>query len=343
MARQGSDVKGGEHFCYTLADDVWGDLVTYNDFAYKYEWGAPIALPTTTTDPATPIQSDGATLNGTLAADGGEACDCGFEWGLTAAYGNTTPTQSRTTGQTFAQAITGLDPRKTYHFRALATNGTGVGYGVDRTFTTLADAPTVNTDPATDITDTAAALNGELTYDGGEACDCGFEWGLTAAYGNTTPTQSRTTGQTFSQLISGLAANTPYHFRAFATNSWGTSYGPDRTFNTLAGAPLVTTDPATGLGVVLATVNGTLDNDIGDPSECGFEWGLDTGYGALTPTEIKTTGETFSQPIHGLQPNTTYHFRAIATNSSGTGYGTDRSFTSKLVISRSYALSREEL
>ncbi|MBA7680459.1 hypothetical protein ES703_88775 [subsurface metagenome] len=302
-----------------------------------------ISPATVSTDPATGVGTVLAAINGTLDNDGGEACDCGFEWGETIAYGNTTPTQSRTTGQTFAQTITGLDPNKTYHFRALATNAAGTGYGANRTFTTEAAAPTVDTDSASDIEHIAAALNGELTYDGEEACDCGFEWGLTMAYGNTTPTQSRTTGQTFSQPISGLAPNTPYHFRACATNSSGTSYGPDRSFTTLASAPLATTDPATGLGAVLATINGTLDDDIGEVCQCGFEWGLDTSYGTITATESKVTGETFSQVIGGLMPCTIYHFRAFATNSFGTGHGADMAFTTALVISRSYALARREL
>lgn len=99
------------------------------------EWGVPaVSAPTVTTDPATSIRQTTATLNGTLDDDGGEACDCGFEWGETIAYGNTTPTQSRTTGQDFAQTITGLRPGVTYHFRAFATNGAGTGNGTDRTF-----------------------------------------------------------------------------------------------------------------------------------------------------------------------------------------------------------------
>lgn len=99
--------------------------------------GEITASPTVTTDPATSIQKASATLNGTLNDDGGEACNCGFEYGPTVAYGTTTPTQSRTTGQTFAQAIAGLDPNKTYHFRALATNSAGTSYGADAVFTTL--------------------------------------------------------------------------------------------------------------------------------------------------------------------------------------------------------------
>jgi len=203
--------------------------------------------------------------------------------------------------------------------------------------------PAVTTDPASAVSAIAATLNGTLDDDGDEACDCGFEWGESIAYGNTTPTQSRTTGQTFAQTITGLDPNKTYHFRALATNGAGTSYGADRTFTTLGALATVTTDPATALAAIAATLNGILDHDGGEACECGFEWGLDTGYGVLTPTESKTIGESFSQTIGGLQPGTTYHFRAFARNSFGTGYGTDRSFTTALVINRAYALAREEL
>jgi len=79
----------------------------------------------------------GATLHGTLDDDGGEACDCGFEYGEDTGYGTTTATQSKTTGQTFSQAITELKPLTTYHFRAIATNSIGTSYGSDATFTTF--------------------------------------------------------------------------------------------------------------------------------------------------------------------------------------------------------------
>ncbi|MBA7691376.1 hypothetical protein ES703_99919 [subsurface metagenome] len=92
--------------------------------------------------------------------------------------------------------------------------------------------PAVTTNPASSIAGTAAILNGTLDDDTGEVCACGFEWGETVAYGNTTPTQSKTTGQTFSRLITGLSLGTIYHFRAFATNLAGTSYGADRAFTT---------------------------------------------------------------------------------------------------------------
>ena len=107
--------------------------------------------------------------------------------------------------------------------------------------------------------------------------------------------------------------------------------------------PTVTTELATGRGTIAATINGTLNQDGGEACECGFEWGLDTNYGTTTPPQSKTTGETFSQVIGGLFPGTTYHFRAFATNSVGTSHGDDRTFATALVISRAFALAREEL
>ncbi len=111
--------------------------------------------------------------------------------------------------------------------------------------------------------------------------------------------------------------------------------------------PSVTTDLDTGVLDNAATLNGTLDADGVEACECGFEYGETIAYGNITPTDSKRTGETFSQLIAGLLPGTLYHFRAFATNSAGTGYGADRSFTTTRattpVFSRAHALSREEL
>ena len=51
--------------------------------------------------------------------------------------------------------------------------------------------PTVNTDPATSVASRAAVVNATLVDDGGEVCDCCFEWGETVGYGNTTPIQEK--------------------------------------------------------------------------------------------------------------------------------------------------------
>jgi len=193
-----------------------------------------LAPPSVTTMPPTNIGAISATLNGMLDSDGGLPSDCGFEWGPDTNYGNITPTEQKSTGETFSQVIGGLQPNTTYHFRAFATNPYGTSYGSDQSFTTAAVLPAIATVPATDIKVSKATLHGILTDDGGEPCDCGFEWGLTAGYGNETPWQSgKHTGDAFVQPLAGLEADTVYHFRARARNSAGLASGADMIFRTL--------------------------------------------------------------------------------------------------------------
>ena len=142
--------------------------------------------------------------------------------------------------------------------------------------------------------------------------------------------------------IGGVRTNVPLARQYFIWKSIGVAvmFG-----DTGISIPILTTDPATAISHVSATLNGILTDDGGEACNCGFEWGETVAYGNTTPTQSRTTGQTFSQPIGGLSPGTTYHFRAFATNGAGTGYGADRTFTPQelLSINRAYALAREEL
>ena len=101
-------------------------------------------------------------------------------------------------------------------------------------------------------------------------------------------------------------------------------------------APQVITGPATGMEMESATLNGILNDDGGMDCECWFEWGLDATYGNVTPSTSKTTGEKFSYVMDGLLPETTYHFRAVASNIFGTGHGADREFRTMTELPQSY-------
>ena len=113
-------------------------------------------------------------------------------------------------------------------------------------------------------------------------------------------------------------------------NSGGTSFGSDRTFTTLSatGAPVVTTSPATNVASFSATLNGSLDPH-GLTTSVHFQYGTTTSYGFTTAAQSQT-GSTFrniSANIIGLSASHIYHFRIVATNSGGTRYGSDRTFT----------------
>ena len=90
----------------------------------------------------------------------------------------------------------------------------------------------------------------------------------------------------------------------------------------------VTTNAASNLTSSSATLNGTV-NPSGLTTTVHFEYGTTTNYGHATPNRNYTgnTTQNVSENITGLSPNTTYHFRLVGTNSSGTKYGSDRTFT----------------
>ena len=97
----------------------------------------------------------------------------------------------------------------------------------------------------------------------------------------------------------------------------------------LALAPTVKTNSATSVTTSSATLNGTV-NPNGASTEYYFEFGTSTGYGSTTTTTDAGSGTsdvTVDADITGLSASTSYHFRIRATNSAGTSYGDDQTFT----------------
>ncbi len=91
--------------------------------------------------------------------------------------------------------------------------------------------------------------------------------------------------------------------------------------------PAVITCSATDVTTNSATPNGDLTS-MGTASsvDVSFEYGLTTSYGYETTPQTLTVTGPFSAPISGLDPNTTYHFKAKAVG-HGTRYGDDMTFT----------------
>jgi hypothetical protein len=60
-----------------------------------------------------------------------------------------------------------------------------------------------------------------------------------------------------------------------------------------------------------------------------FQYGRTISYGSRTPSQVKTGNnyQNVTANISGLSAHTTYHFRIVASNASGTRYGGDRTFT----------------
>jgi hypothetical protein len=95
-----------------------------------------------------------------------------------------------------------------------------------------------------------------------------------------------------------------------------------------AAAPSATTGQATATAGTTATISGTVLTG-GEKTTYHFEWGTTTAYGTSSPngTANGNAPRTVAADLSGLQPNTTYHFRLVASNASGTDFGADAKFT----------------
>ncbi|MBZ5535060.1 MAG: hypothetical protein LAO31_03815 [Acidobacteriia bacterium] len=297
----------------------------------------PLLLsPTAITQPAASITSSSADLNATVNPNGLDPSII-FQWGTSPAYGNQTP--AIPVPPVFSDwhvdfNVTGLVPNTLYHYRVVITTSGGTTMGSDATFMTLSGAaPTaINLDPS-NVTSNSAVLFGAVNPNG-LAATAYFLWGTSAAYGNTTAPQPLGDGTnvlnvTF--LLTGLLPNTTYHYQIVASNSLGTvNANSDSTFTTFApgnAPPIVTTGLPTDITAHSARFTATV-NPNGSATTVFFVWGT-----------ASMEFQTFLQPVGnglrnvsvpflmlGIEPNTGYHYRVVATNSLGTVSGADVSF-----------------
>lgn len=127
----------------------------------------------------------------------------------------------------------------TYYKRIVIAGSSCVDTSAMVTITVIPPAPTspsVSTGTSSSITTSSAVLSGNVISDGGATVtDRGVVFSTTA--NPTTLNAKVVIGAglgSFSQNITLLLPNTIYHYRAYAINSVGTSYGADSSFTTLA-------------------------------------------------------------------------------------------------------------
>lgn len=207
--------------------------------------------------------------------------------------------------------------------------------------------PTVVTVSISNVTATTATANGNVTSNGGDMVTArGVCWSTSH---NPTISDSHTTNSTgtgsFTSSISGLTVGTTYYVRAYATNSVGTAYGNELSLNSTAVIPTVTTTVASNITASAATSGGNVTNDGGATvSARGVCWS--TSHNP-TISDSHTTNDTgagnFTSSLTGLASNTTYYVRAYATNSVGTAYGEERSFSTTEPTLRTPTISVERL
>jgi len=295
--------------------------------------------PTINTDPITVFGATTATINGKITDIGDtKITQHGVVWS-TSPNPTIALTTKTTQGEllsigTFAAEMTGLAQNTLYYIKTYATNGAGISYSPEVSFTSKPIPPSIIvTKDANNITVFDATLNGIINANNGYTY-ASFEYGLTTAYGYTRDALSYTiTGSVDTQVsvgISSLQPNTTYHFRVKGVYNGGVSYGSDLTFTTLQAKPSATTSASTtSIMSTTATINGSVYANNAS-TEVTFDYGVTTGYGStLTATPSTVTGVTstpVSASLTGLIPSTTYYFRVNGVNTAGTTNGAKQSF-----------------
>jgi hypothetical protein len=249
--------------------------------------------PTVTTDAITNGTDISATSGGNVSSDGGSSVtERGVCWSTT-----TSPTTDDTftsdgsgTG-TFTSSITGLTTGVTYYIRAYATNSLGTAYGNEVIYIpAVAGFASVITDPVVNLIGALAEGGGTVLSDGGNAVSAfGLCWST-----NPGPTITTNMGMTTDVTnisgtfvtISGLTIGTSYYVRAYATNSAGTAYGDDVSFDATAAYVGQVITGGAMFGTVFSIDGTGLHGLIADP------WGFGTADWGCPGTITGASGTT---------------------------------------------------
>jgi alpha-tubulin suppressor-like RCC1 family protein len=115
------------------------------------------------------------------------------------------------------------------------------------------------------------------------------------------------------------------------TTPEGTSAATPASEFTYLSPPAVTTGAASTVRSNSATLEGTVDPEASNVTDCHFEYGASEQYGSSVPCSSLpgegTRPVAVAAVLAGVGAGATYHFRVVATNTVGTSYGTDATFT----------------
>lgn len=211
----------------------------------------------------------------------------------------------------------------------------------------------LTTKPVSNVSPGSATLNGEIEVAaGGSIAACRFEYGPTTAYGSTVPCEKPSGGggpytasTAVSATVSGLTGDT--HDRISITNAKGeyTKFGEDEAF----GPPAIAGETAEA-AVTTATPRAHVTLVMEGESTCEAQYVSEAEYAASGYTNAKSSPctapigktpgayEVETGRLDGLQPDTVYRYRFLATSQAGTATGPDEELTTFGIAPGSFAL-----
>ncbi len=215
--------------------------------------------------------------------------------------------------------------------------------------------PDVSAKAPSDVTTTSATLEGVVDGEG-KPVSYHFELGESEAYGALSTAVVQTAGAGEEQVqapVTGLRADTRYYFRLVAEDEDGKSCSVGRYFTTAeAGQP-------SGIALSLAcqrpgaAIDSESSGEVGSDEATllaqvnpdGHDTGVQFQYGAQScvaspqacttvpaaPEEVGAgdADVPVSVRIEGLEPDSTYYYRVLASNSQGVSDGAQRTLTTQ--------------
>ena len=198
-------------------------------------------------------------------------------------------------------------------------------------------APEAEIAPVTDITPDSATFNGTVDANG-SSTSYHFEYGTDGLTWTKAPATSDVDAGAgddpvaVSLPVAPLEPDTDYRVRLVATKPFGagTDTSAEALFSTPPARPTIVSSGAEP-GSTTATLRGRI-HPHGQETTYHFEYGLTDSYGSFAPVPDGNVGsgdavQPVEEPISGLAPNTTYHFRLVAANGTGETQGPDGTFT----------------
>ena len=199
-----------------------------------------------------------------------------------------------------------------YELAAYNTTANGVMTADDFEIRTLdTQSPSISNVAASNLTSSAATIS----WTTNEVADSQVEYGLTTSYGSVTPLDPALV-TSHSAALSGLQANTLYHYRVKSKDAAGNlATSGDFTLTTLSDdvtPPIISNVAASNITISAATISWATN----EAADSQVEYGLTTSYGTSTPLSA-TLLTNHAVSLSNLQANTLYHYRVKSKDAAG--------------------------